>query len=170
MTFMNLNCNVFASYFAIIHLWAIWTLFFFWDIQAITIKIKKRGKYSHRQEIKHNAAPQSVSAEFIIQMFSKQQFKLTRDMNSLAVCSRYWLRVGFIVCVRPRTRLGFLRVAVCSASIVICLIYASMHRSQCSDPGLVLAIMELFITRTSCDTLHFFLLFSLTNQQSNKRN
>ena len=23
MTFMNLNCNVFASYFAIIHLWAI---------------------------------------------------------------------------------------------------------------------------------------------------
>lgn len=59
----------------------------------------------------------------------------------------------------PNKTRVFARVAVCSASIVICLIYASMHRSQCSDPGLVLAIMELFITRTSCDTLHFFLLF-----------
>ena len=54
--------------------------------------------------------------------------------------------------------------AACSQSpgIVICLIYAPMHRSQCSDPGLVLAIMEQFITRTSCDMLNFF-LFSYSN-------
>ena len=54
--------------------------------------------------------------------------------------------------------------AACSQSpgIVICLIYAPMHRSQCSDPGLVLAIMEQFITRTSCDMLNFF-LFSCSN-------
>ena len=50
-----------------------------------------------------------------------------------------------------------------SPGIVICLIYASMHRSQCSDPRLVLAIMEQFITRTSCDTVNFFLFFLYSN-------
>ena len=129
MTFMNLNCNVFASYFAIIHLWAIWTLFFFWDIRAITIKIKKRGKYSHRQEIKHNAAPHSVSAEFIIQMFSKQQFKLTCDINSLAFCARYWLRVGFIVYVRCRARLGFLP----GSQSVLRLLWSAWSMPPCTD-------------------------------------
>ena len=64
--------------------------------------------------------------------------------------------LAYCLC-QTRTKLVFLRPAV--RAIVICLIYASMHRSQCSDPRLVLAIMEQLITRTSCDTLHFFLLF-----------